>query len=98
MYASRVRSTGCFEIERTHVLKHKLRVHVSRTECVPRQSQRVAEELLALCLQAAQRERERDRQGGRRDQRLLVLGAEQAGRREDDLALDLRSFGLLALP
>ena len=68
---------------------------MSRTERAPRQSQRVAEELLALRLLATLRER--GRQVGRRDQRVRVLCAGQAGRGDEDLALDLHGLGVLAL-
>ena len=58
---------------------------------------RVAEELPGLCLLAAPRERERHRQVDRQDQRRLVLGAEQAGRVDEDRTLDLRGLGEFAL-
>ena len=65
------------EIDRKKVQKHTLCQLVIRTERAPTQSQRLAKKLLALRLSVAPRERER--QVGRRDQRVLVLCAEQAG-------------------
>ena len=68
---------------------------MGRAERAQRQSQRLAIELLALRLVAAVRER--DHQVARRDQRFLVLCAEQAGLLDEDLALDLCGIGVLAL-
>ena len=68
---------------------------VSRSEHALTQSKRLAKQLPRLRLLAALRER--DRQADRRDQRMLVLCAEQAGSRHEDLALDLRGLGVLAL-
>ena len=73
-----------------------LRNLVSWTERAPRQSKRLAEELLHLRLLAAVREP--DRQIARRDQRVLVLRAEQAGLLGENLALDPRGLGVPVLP
>ena len=88
------RSSRC-ETERTKALKQMVRDPVSRTEHAPRSSQRLAEELLRLCLLAALREGACE--VARRVQRLLVLRAEQAGPLDEDLTLDLRGLGVLAL-
>ena len=84
-----------FKTKRSHALKQILCIVVSRAECAPRKSQRPAEELLALRLLAAPPER--TRQVGRRNQRALVLCAEQAGLLDEDLALDLHGLSVLAL-
>ena len=78
----------------THLM-HELRLLVIRTERTPNQSQQAVEELLRLRLLAAPQER--DRQGFRQEQRVFVLCAEQAGRLDEDLALDLRGLGVLTL-
>ena len=68
---------------------------MSQTERAPRQSKRLAEELIRLPLLTALPERVR--QVGRRRQRALVLRAEQVGLLDEDLTLDLRGLGVLAL-
>ena len=83
------------ETELVHVLKHTLRAPVDRTGRAPSQSQRVAEELPHLRLLAASRER--DRQLGRRDQRVLVFCAEHVRDLDENLALNLHSLGMLSL-
>ena len=82
--------------DRAHAFEQSLRDPVSRTERAPRQNQRLAEELLALRLKAAPCEGARE--VARRDQRLLVPCAEQAGLLDEDLALDRHGLGVLALP
>ena len=69
---------------------------VSRTERAQTQHQRLAKQLLGLHVLAALRERVR--QVGRRDQRMLVLCAEQAGLLNENLTFDLHGLGVLALP
>ena len=69
---------------------------MSRTERASSQRQRLAEEPFRLRLVATLRERARE--VDRRDQRVLVLCTEQAGREDEDLTLDLHILGVLALP
>ena len=71
-----------------------MRQLVTQTERTPSQSQPFAEELRRLRLLVAPRERES--QVGRRDQRALLLCAEQAGLLDEEPTLDLRSIGVLA--
>ena len=85
----------CCETERAQVLKHKPHVLVSWTERALRQSQRVAEELPGLRLLAAPREHER--QAARREQRALVLCAEQTGLLDEGLAVDLHGLDVISL-
>ena len=84
------------EAECAHLPEHILRQLVSRTEGAQSLSECVAEKLRRLRLLVALPERER--QVDRRDQRLLVICAEQAGLLDEDLALDLHCLGVLVLP
>ena len=88
-------TSGCCETDRTHVFDRTLCKRVRRNEHASRKSQHVAEELLRLRVLTALPERAR--QVARRDQRTLVLGAEKAGRGDEDVALDLKGLGVLAL-
>ena len=69
---------------------------MNRTGRTPRQSQRVADELLTLCVLAATEERVC--QVGRQCQRAFVICAEEAGHGDEDLALNLHGLNELALP
>ena len=72
-----------------------MRELVSRTDCAPRQSQRLAEELPHLLLLAVPREQ--DRQVVPQYQRALVLYAEPVSLLGENFALDFRDFSVLAL-
>ena len=71
---------------------------VGRTERAMSENQRLAEKFLVLRLgRLGATPRERERHVVRREQRVRVLCAEQAGSLDEALALDRHGLGVLAL-